>query len=353
MRHTDIAVVGGGLAGAAAAAMLGRAGIGATLIDPQDQCRPDFRCEKLDQVQVALLRATGLADPVRRAATPIEKIWIARYGQLVLKRPNAQYGIAYPSLVDVIRGEARRVCEFVTAKVTAIATTPERQHITLSNGEVMSARLVVLATGLNNGLRHALGIERQETSKAHSISVGFDVRPAGRPGFDFPALTYYPERSSTRIAYLTLFPIGSVMRANLFLYRDAGDPWLRELREAPQATLLAAMPGLRKFLRDFEITSDVKIRPIDLYVTKGHRQPGVVLIGDAFATSCPAAGTGVNKVLTDVGRLCGVHIPAWLADPGMGAEKVAAFYADPKSAPATPIRQRAPLMCGPRRSTAA
>ena len=27
-------------------------------------------------------------------------------------------------------------------------------------------------------------------------------------------------------------------------------------------------------------------------------------------------------------RLCHEHIPCWLADPGMGAEKIAAFYDD-------------------------
>jgi hypothetical protein len=34
-------------------------------------------------------------------------------------------------------------------------------------------------------------------------------------------------------------------------------------------------------------------------------------------------------VLTDVERLCNVHIPRWLASPGMGADKIASFYADP------------------------
>ena len=38
MRYTDIAIVGGGLAGSIAAAMLGRAGIPTLLIDPQAKC---------------------------------------------------------------------------------------------------------------------------------------------------------------------------------------------------------------------------------------------------------------------------------------------------------------------------
>jgi 2-polyprenyl-6-methoxyphenol hydroxylase-like FAD-dependent oxidoreductase len=80
---------------------------------------------------------------------------------------------------------------------------------------------------------------------------------------------------------------------------------------------------------DFTVSGQIKVRPIDLYVTHGHRQPGVVLVGDAFATSCPAAGTGARKVLTDVERLCNGYIPEWLQSSGMGTDKIASFYDDP------------------------
>jgi 2-polyprenyl-6-methoxyphenol hydroxylase-like FAD-dependent oxidoreductase len=130
------------------------------------------------------------------------------------------------------------------------------------------------------------------------------------------------------MAYLTLFPIGVTMRGNLFVYRDMHDLWFRELREAPEETLFALMPGLRKLTDDIDVVAPIKIRPVDLYVTQGYRQPGIVLVGDAFATSCPAAGTGANKVLTDVERLCNVHLPRWLASAGMGDDKIAAYYDD-------------------------
>jgi 2-polyprenyl-6-methoxyphenol hydroxylase-like FAD-dependent oxidoreductase len=89
------------------------------------------------------------------------------------------------------------------------------------------------------------------------------------------------------------------------------------------------MPRLHRITGDIKVTGPVKIRPADLYVTHGHRQPGIVLVGDAFATSCPAAGTGSDKVFTDAERLCNVHIPNWLATNGMAENKVAAFYDDP------------------------
>ena len=329
MRHTDVAIVGGGLAGSTAAAMLGRAGHDAILLDPHAQYPKDFRCEKLDGSQVGILQKTGLADAVLRATTFDQEVWIARFGCLVEKRPSDQYGILYHDLVNTLRAEIRPRAEFICAKATAVSTSADRQSITLSNGEKISARLVVLANGLNIGLRHTLGMTREIFSPCHSISIGFNIRPSGRRAFDFPALTYYAEQASDRMALLTLFPIESAMRANLFVYRDMRDPWLRKLREAPLETMFASMPGLRKLTGDFDVTDDIKIRPVDLYITKGHRQPGVVLVGDAFATSCPAAGTGTGKVFTDVERLCNVHIPRWLASGGMGAEKIAAFYDDP------------------------
>ena len=50
-----------------------------------------------------------------------------------------------------------------------------------------------------------------------------------------------------------------------------------------------------------------RVRPADPYVSSGHRQPGVVLVGDGFETTCPRErGTGIDKVVTDVERLCNV-----------------------------------------------
>jgi len=328
MRETDIVVVGGGLAGSTAAAMLGRAGTRTVLIDAHASYPNDFRCEKLDASQVELLRKTGVSATLLREATPDGQVWIARFGRVVEKKPSDQYDLMYPDMVNAMRAEIIPEVEFICAKAIAVSTGGDRQQVRVSTGEEISCRLVILANGLNIALRSNLGIEREVISACHSISIGFDLKPRGRQAFDFPALTYYSERIAERIAYLTLFPIGARMRANLFVYRDMHDPWLREMRHQPEQTLFAAMPGLRALVGDVEIAG-VVIRPVDLYVSHGHRQSGIVLVGDAFATSCPAAGTGCNKVFTDVERLCNFHIPDWLAAPGMGKAKIETFYDDP------------------------
>jgi 2-polyprenyl-6-methoxyphenol hydroxylase-like FAD-dependent oxidoreductase len=235
----------------------------------------------------------------------------------------------YDTLVNTVRSEIPTMVDVIHAKARDISVSDERQKIVLSSGEKISSRLVVLANGLNVALRRALGIERHVISECHSITIGFDVVPVGRATFDFPALTYWPKRSSDRMAYLTLFPVGNAMRANLMVYRQMDDPWLRQFRQEPEQTMRATMPNLGSMMGKFKVLGPIKIRPADLYVTEGHRQAGVVVIGDAFATSCPAAGTGTDKVFTDVERLCNVYIPQWLATDGMNTSKIVEFYDDP------------------------
>jgi 2-polyprenyl-6-methoxyphenol hydroxylase-like FAD-dependent oxidoreductase len=154
------------------------------------------------------------------------------------------------------------------------------------------------------------------------------MAPVGGAAFPFGALTYYPEKID-RMAYLTVFPVPGAMRANFMTYRGMNDPWLRRMRDTPAEALREEMPRLERLIGTFAVVGPVKIRPTDLYATTGHLQPGIVLVGDAFGTSCPAAGTGTTKVFTDVERLCNVHIPRWLTSGGMGLDKIATFYDDP------------------------
>src|SRR5437868_14635561 len=102
LRRTDVVIAGGGLAGSLAAAMLGRAGIDAVLVDPHPVYPPDFRCEKLDADQLRTLRLTGLDDAVMRASTADSQFWMASFGRLIDKRPGDQRGVLYDTLVNTV-----------------------------------------------------------------------------------------------------------------------------------------------------------------------------------------------------------------------------------------------------------
>jgi 2-polyprenyl-6-methoxyphenol hydroxylase-like FAD-dependent oxidoreductase len=323
MRDTDVTIVGAGLAGSLAATMLGRAGYSTALVDPFTSCRADFRCEKLEEAHVETLRSAGVADQVLRVALRYQDIWVARLGRLAEIKPIEEYGIEYSALVNTLRGLVPESVTFIQGKVIEIAPRAERQVVTLADGAQISSRLVVCANGLLPGM---IG-ERRALSACHSISIGFDVEPPA--GLPFDALTYFGESPESRVAYLTLFPLPAGLRANLFVYREMGDPWLRQMRDNPSAAIAACMPRLADITGRLRVHGSVKVRPVDLSVTENALQPGVVLVGDAFSTACPVSGTGAAKALLDVERLCNVHIPGWLASFGMGADKIAQFYADP------------------------
>ena len=325
----DIAVIGGGMAGATADAMLGRAGHDVMFIDPHTEQRPEFRCEKLDDTQLALLRLTGLADDVLPHARVDGEVWVSRHGMLVDRKPSGRAGIMYHDLVNSMRQQIPAHVRQVTTKVASIESGGERPLIKLMGGEEIAPKLAILATGLNPGLRDQLNISRDMINPCHSISIGFDMKPVDAKAFAFPALTIFPDKPSQMMAYLTLFQVPGGMRANLFVYWGMDDSRLRQFRHQPVEALCALLPSLTRFTGRFAIEGQVAIRPIDLVRVNAPQRPGIVLVGDAFSTSCPAAGTGVNKVLTDVERLCSTYVPAWLAKDSITAADVNDFYADP------------------------
>jgi 2-polyprenyl-6-methoxyphenol hydroxylase-like FAD-dependent oxidoreductase len=213
-------------------------------------------------------------------------------------------------------------------QVQGISTSNQMQRLTLASGKQIASRLVVLATGMAGALPHRLGIARRVLVPHHSLAFGFGMAPADGTAFPFPALTCYGERTTDGIDYLSIFPIPEGMRANLFMFRDPTDPIMRELRRDPKSTLFELMPGLRSYLGDFRLTDRMHHWVMDLAAAEGHLQPGIVLIGDAFQTSCPAAGTGVSRLLVDVERLCTVYLPQWLKTDEMDIDKISQFYSD-------------------------
>ncbi len=117
MRYTDIAIIGGGLSGSTAAAMLGRAGISTVLIDPHETYPADFRVEKLSgHAQVERFLRTGIGESVLRRATFAGENWIARFGHLLDKAPSRQFNILYDSLVNAVRDEIPETVERICAR---------------------------------------------------------------------------------------------------------------------------------------------------------------------------------------------------------------------------------------------
>lgn len=336
---SDVLIVGAGMAGSAAALLLDRQGIRVTVVDPNAVYPQDFRCEKLTAGQLELVERLGLAECLRDAGRTVREALVARSGRVIERRRSAELCLSYEDMVNAVRRAWPQNIRFLQDKVASLATSGALQRAQLSSGATVEARLVILATGPSDKLRAQLNMRRKRIDH-RSLCIGMNLAPAQGAAFPFEALTYFGEKAGDGMAFGAFFPMADQLRLNLFCYRRTDEPWTDLLRARPLTAIYRAMPGLRALLGDAVVLGKPQVHATQLFAVEGYLQDGVVLAGEAFRPSCPVTGSGVTRVLTDVGRLCNVHIPAWLASDGMPAQKIAAFYDDPVKRSADEIAAR-------------
>ncbi len=336
----DVVIVGAGLAGTLAAILLGRTGVRVALIDRAEVYPPDFRAEQLVGYQVEMLARLGLLEIVVGDTVPAERAVGVRAGRPVGVVTVPHYGISYETMVNRARQHLPPSVHFINAKVVDVVAGPEHQRVVLATGEAVTGRLAIIATGLGRQLLAKAGIGKTMDYGIQVLAFGFDLKVEAPGFFDKSVLVVQGQSPPDKIDYLTLFAIGERIRGNLFSYHDADDPWTQSFRRQPRETLRRAMPCIEDITGEIRSAGPVEYRIVDLVGSTGHRRDGVVLVGDAFQISSPAAGTGVSRVLSDIDRLCNIYIPEWLATDGMGAAKIGQFYDDPakKSSDAEALR---------------
>jgi 2-polyprenyl-6-methoxyphenol hydroxylase-like FAD-dependent oxidoreductase len=302
------------------ALVLARAGHAVSVVDIRRKAPAEFRAEKLNLGQLAQLSRLDLMawfEAVCWGDAPHAEV-----------RPLQDCGARYDRWIEGARDLWPESVELVVGKADRIETSDERQSVILSDGRRLEGRLVVLATGRGERLRADLGMRRRILSPQHSTSLGFSVLPPSGNAWEVaPRLA--EGRYGDRLSYASVFPMTDEVRVNVFTYREPTDPWIAALRKDPIAVLVGALPDLAPALTGMQVVRALEAHCGDLYAIDGAEQAGVVLVGDAFHAPCPASGAGMTRILNDIERLSAVHLPAWLATPGMGRDKIAAFYADP------------------------
>lgn len=327
----DIILIGGGLAGATAAAVLARQGVRVMLVDRQRTYPACFKAEKIEPDQTELFKKFDLMDAFKAHTTGgIHHVLVAQNGKVLRVEQREQFGVLYQDMVNAVRAVMPSSVTLKIGRVQDIETEGELPVVTLQNGEQHRARLVALAAGTGGDLHSRLGMHKRMVQSELSVAFGFTIaQPDGQP-FPFDAVTYYPDGCSGQIAYLTLFRIGTTMRANLFTFWPLNSDVTRVFVRDARRELLRLFPKLTRVIGDFEVVSRVETGRIDLYRMEQVERPGVVLLADAFQSVCPSTGTGLSKVLTDVDVLCHDCLPMWLATPGIDATKLSMFYENPR-----------------------
>lgn len=263
-------------------------------------------------------------------AGPIREVHAYHKGRFFGSSTTEQYGISYADMVNVLRAGLPATVQFIPKRVVQITNSTDLQRVLLAGGVELTCRLVMLACGLNDSLPLSLGLKRHYIQKQQSVALGFTIARVDGSPFPFDSITYYSVSPRLGVDYVTLFPIGRTMRANLFAFPKANDPWVRDFINSPMEGLQKCFPELQEVIGKIKVTSKVENAVIHLYRTEGEPPPGVVLIGDACENVCPSTGMGLTKVFTDVDVLSSECVHSWFGTSGMGVEKVAAFFTHPR-----------------------
>lgn len=325
----DVIIAGAGISGTLAASALARDGYAVCLIDRQEIYPVDFKAEHLDGPQIGQLVRLGFLAELTKDLYRGETVVLARNGKILGSAMTENYGLTYEDLVNRARSNLPPAVRTLFGRIETLRNSATTQTVRLSDGRSVTGRLLVAATGSGYALQRMAGIRRKMLRDRHSVTFGFDITPTGAEGFEHSFVVYQREKIEDRIDYLAAFTLGAAMRVNLFTYRDIRDGWTSEFLADPDAALFRSLPGLRNVIAPFRTVGPAIARPIDLYTSENHHQDGIVLIGDAFQSTCPSTGMGIVKVLTDIEQLVRVHIPHWFATPGMSAGKIAQYYDDP------------------------
>ncbi|WP_397420184.1 UbiH/UbiF/VisC/COQ6 family ubiquinone biosynthesis hydroxylase [Phenylobacterium sp.] len=341
----DVIIAGAGIAGSTLALALAQAGLRPVLIDPvpfDDQIAPTFdgRASAVAYSAFRQWRALGLAEALEPHAQRIEQILVTDG-----RTPGASAGAPTPfflrfdsaEIADrsegeplgyllenrhiraVLAGAVKRagIEVMAPARVIRADVSARESTVTLHDGRVLSAPLVVGAEGRGSVIRSAAGI--------------------GAVGWDYPqtgvVVTVRMERPHGGVAHEYFLPGGPFAilpltdnRASLvWTESSARGEALKAARPEVFEAHLARRFG--EFLGELTVEGPIFTYPLSLQLAERFVAPRVALLGDSAHGIHPIAGQGLNLGLKGAAALAEVLVDAIRLGEDIGSEVVLARYA--------------------------
>ncbi|MGC1547367.1 MAG: UbiH/UbiF/VisC/COQ6 family ubiquinone biosynthesis hydroxylase [Rhodanobacter sp.] len=330
----DVAVVGGGMVGAAAALTLARAGFTTALLEARAPApwhatdEVDLRVVGLAPSSIALLHELGVWTSIREArSSPYAHmhVWDDESGAAIdfdaadegrdLLGHIVENNLVQWALWQALESAGvRRLCP---AEVTGFEAREDRIVLELGDGESLSARLLVAADGAGSPLRQLAGIATRGRDYAQRAVVAHVAT----------------ERSHDGTAWQRFLPSGPLA---LLPLADGRSSVVWSLPEAEAQRVLALDDAA--FRDELGLASDFRLGritaatqraafPLKLQLAERYQAERFVLLGDAAHAVHPLAGQGVNLGLRDVAELRDTLVAARDAGRDMAAEPALRRYA--------------------------
>ncbi|MEX3008948.1 UbiH/UbiF family hydroxylase [Hoeflea sp. TYP-13] len=302
-QHYDIAVVGGGLAGATAALAAANAGYKTALVAPRHKST-DGRTTALMMPSMELLERLGIWPTVRDVAAPLRSMRIIDGTSRLIRAPTVTfhaseldieafgYNIPNAPLLDALFHAIETSGEIAHFDRSAdlIADTQDQVNLVLEDGTEISCALCVGADGRNSRVRAASGIGVRDWRYPQTAIV---LNFSHEYGHADTSNEFHTEKGP-----FTQVPLPGRMSSLVWALSPADADMMKALSREELA--LAIEQRMQSMLGKITIESAVQSFPFSGMIAKSFGKGRMVLVGEAGHVFPPIGAQGLNLGLRDV-----------------------------------------------------
>ncbi|WP_265501517.1 FAD-dependent monooxygenase [Paracoccus beibuensis] len=336
MKHDyDVLIAGGGLNGPALALALAGAGLSVAVVDPRPLAARsgdafDGRAYALAVASVRLLGALGLWTDLAGQSQPIHQVK-ASQGQpgdgaapffLHFDSAETEDGpvghmledrFLYRALLAAMEG---MVTHLPGVAVTDQQVGPAGVTVTLSDGRIVAARLLVGADGRGSGVATRAAIRRQGWDYGQTALVAAIDHDLPHHGI--------AHQHFMSTGPLAILPLPGNRSSVVWSETHANAAAIKALDDADFLSVLR--PRFGDFLGDISLAGPRFSYPLSLSLAERYAAPRVALVGDAAHGVHPIAGQGLNLGLRDVAALAETLVDAARRGEDVGSDLVLERY---------------------------
>lgn len=332
----DVAIVGGGIVGLSTAFALADSGMNIAIIDAKhdiynklDQRKAMIRASAINLASKAFFEKIGLWNELENSGRILSFDSIdvkEKQGYAKLQANSTHY--QYDQLGYIIENQLiqnmlyhqiinQHNIQFLHNHVNDIFFSLDRGFIELSDGNIISAKLIIGSDGANSLVRKKQGIKLLQHSYRHNAIIATIETKLSHQ--NCARQVFY---SDGIIAFLPLW------QPNISCLVWSTKPDLAiNLQEKSNESFCQVLDDLTdKCLGDSQLISDRLVFPLIARYCPQPIKERLILIGDAAHTIHPLAGQGVNLGLEDVAKLTEVIKKNYLSGNDIGKKALYCHY---------------------------